>query len=171
MTLLPQMPLGEHVVEDYASLGLSLKRHPLAFLRAEFARDGLVAAADLAWLPVDRRLSIAGVVLIRQRPGSANGVIFITLEDETGIANLVIWPPILERFRRAVLGATLLRCTGKLQREQGVIHLVADHLEDLTSRLNTLRNRTGDTEPSLKFPRAMPGSDVRDIVVRSRNFR
>jgi error-prone DNA polymerase len=171
MALLPEMPLGEQVVEDYASLGLTLKRHPLAFLRSELAGEGLVTAADLARLPVDRRLAIAGIVLIRQRPGSANGVVFITIEDETGIANLIIWPAILERFRRAALGATLLRCTGKLQREQSVIHVVAEHLADLTPRLNTLRDRTGDTEPPVKLPRKMPGSDARDIVVRSRNFR
>ena len=87
------MPLGEHViVEDYATTGLSVKRHPLAFLRADLAREGLVAAADLATMPVGGRLAIAGLVLIRQRPGSANGVFFITLEDETGIANLIVWP-------------------------------------------------------------------------------
>ncbi len=171
VTLLPEMPLGEQVVEDYASLGLSLKRHPLAFLRAEFAREGLVTAADLAHLPVERRLSIAGVVLIRQRPGSANGVVFITIEDETGIANLIVWPPILERFRRAALGATLLCCTGKLQREESVIHVIADRLADLTPRLNTLRERTGAADPPVRLPKIMPGSDARDIVVRSRNFR
>ena len=175
--LLPEMPLGEHVVEDYATLGLSLKRHPLAFLRAELAREGLVTAADLARLPVDRRLSIAGVVLIRQRPGSANGVVFVTIEDETGIANLIVWPAILERFRRAALGATLLRCTGKLQREQSVIHVVAERLDDLTPRLNTLRDRTGEdaTWPAAKPPFAVPvkapGYDIRDIVIPSRNFR
>ncbi len=171
VALLPEMPLGEHVVEDYASLGLSLKRHPLAFLRRELAGEGLVTAADLARLPVDRRLAIAGIVLIRQRPGSANGVVFITIEDETGIANLIIWPAILERFRRAALGATLLRCTGKLQREQSVIHVVAERLADMTPRLNTLRDHTGDAEPPVKLPRKLPGSDARDIVVRSRNFR
>jgi error-prone DNA polymerase len=177
MALLPEMPLGEHVVEDYASLSLTLKRHPLAFLRAELAREGLVTAAELAYLPVDRRLSIAGVVLIRQRPGSANGVVFITIEDETGIANLIIWPQILECFRRAALGATLLRCTGKLQREESVIHVVADRLDDLTSRLNTLRERTGDVEmrprrkPPLALPERVPGYDARDIVITSRNFR
>ena len=175
--LLPQMPLGEHVVEDYAALGLSLKRHPLAFLRTDLAREGLVTAADLARLPVDRRLSIAGVVLIRQRPGSANGVVFITIEDETGIANLILWPAILERFRRAALGATLLRCTGKLQREQSVIHVVAERLEDMTSRLNTLRERTGDdiarpaAKPPFAVPVKAPGYDIRDIVIPSRNFR
>ena len=177
MALLPEMPLGEHVVEDYASLSLTLKRHPLAFLRNELAREGLVTAAELAHLPVDRRLSIAGVVLIRQRPGSANGVVFITIEDETGIANLIVWPQILERFRRAALGATLLRCTGKLQRDESVIHVVTDRLDDLTPRLNTLRDRTGETEPRplrkspLALPERVPGYDVRDIVITSRNFR
>jgi len=177
MALLPEMPLGEHVVEDYASLSLTLKRHPLAFLRRELASEGLVTAADLADLPVDRRLAIAGVVLIRQRPGSANGVVFITIEDETGIANLIVWPQILERFRRAALGATLLRCTGKLQREESVIHVVADRLDDLTPRLNTLRERTGEAEPGplrkppFALPERMPGYDVRDIVITSRNFR
>ena len=177
MALLPEMPLGEHVVEDYVSLSLSLKRHPLAFLRRELAGEGLVTAADLARLPVDRRLAIAGIVLIRQRPGSANGVVFITIEDETGIANLIIWPAILERFRRAALGATLLRCTGKLQREQSVIHIVAEHLADMTPRFNTLRGRTGEepaqpaAKPLFAVPVRAPGYDIRDIVIPSRNFR
>src|SRR6516162_4711692 len=177
MALLPEMPLGEHVVEDYASLSLTLKRHPLAFLRRELTSEGLVTAAELVHLPVDRRLAIAGVVLIRQRPGSANGVVFITIEDETGIANLIVWPQILERFHRAALGATLLRCTGKLQREESVIHVVADRLDDLTLRLNTLRDRTGETEhrplrkPPFALTERVPGYDVRDIVITSRNFR
>jgi error-prone DNA polymerase len=128
-------------------------------------------------MPVNRRLSIAGVVLIRQRPGSANGVVFITIEDETGVANLIVWPAILERFRRAALGATLLRCTGKLQREESVIHVVADRFEDLTPRLNTLRDRTGDAEtgrppkPPFASSAKPPGYDPRDIVITSRNFR
>jgi error-prone DNA polymerase len=178
MALLPEMPLGEHVVEDYASLGFTLKRHPLAFLRAELAREGLVTAAALARLPVDQRLMIAGVVLIRQRPGSANGVVFITIEDETGVANLIVWPQILERFRRAALGATLLGCTGKLQREESVIHVVADRLQDMTPRLNTLRDRTGDVvvpppmpKPPFVSTAKPPGYDPRDIVIASRNFR
>jgi error-prone DNA polymerase len=180
--LLPEMPLGEHVVEDYATTGLTIKRHPLAFLRSDLKREGLVAAADLATLPVGRRLAIAGLVLIRQRPGSANGVVFITLEDETGIANLIVWPAILERFRRAALGATLLYCRGRLQREESVIHLVAEDLRDMTGRLGTLRERTGRERtgdgplPSPgKAPFALreriPGYDPRDLVVTSRNFR
>ena len=116
-------------------------------------------------------------MLIRQRPGSANGVVFITIEDETGIANLIVWPAILERFRRAALGATLLRCTGKLQREESVIHVVADLLDDWTPRLSTLRDRTGDIDtvrqPKSAFasPAKPPGYDPRDMVIASRNFR
>jgi error-prone DNA polymerase len=169
------MPLGEHVVEDYASLGLTLKRHPLAFLRAELAAEGCVTAASLATGPVNRRIEIAGLVLIRQRPGSANGVVFITIEDETGIANLIVWPDKLERFRRAALGATLLYCRGPLQREESVIHIVAEELRDLTPRLNTLRERTGDLTPPPKppflRPEKIPGYDSRDIVIPSRDFR
>ena len=152
-----------------------MKRHPLAFLRAELTAEGLVPARDLAILPVGQRLEIAGLVLIRQRPGSANGVVFITLEDETGIANLIVWPDVLDRFRRAALGATLLYCRGKLQREESVIHLVAEDLRDLTPRLRTLRDRTGDTplpgQPPSAAPEKIPGYTPRDIVIPSRDFR
>ena len=178
-SLLPAMPLGEHVVEDYRSTSLSLKRHPLAFLRRGLTRDGIVTAASLMTLPVDRRVAVAGLVLIRQRPGSAKGVIFITLEDETGIANLIIWPPILERFRRTALGATLLYCRGKLQREEGVIHVVAEDLRDFTPRLQALRERS-PAEPQhvlpFRLPERIPGYDQRDffeptINIPSRDFR
>ena len=180
-SLLPEMTLGEHVVEDYAATSLTLKRHPLAFLRGELASEGLVTARDLTTLPLrdrrgERRLSIAGLVLIRQRPGSANGVVFVTIEDETGIANLILWPDVLERFRRVALGATLLFCRGRLQREESVIHIVAEELRDLTPRLNTLRTRTGDEIPEPRkspfaLPEKLPGYDSHDIVVPSRNFR
>jgi error-prone DNA polymerase len=142
------------------------------------AQQGIVTAAALATAPVERRVAIAGLVLIRQRPGSAKGVIFITLEDETGIANLIVWPPILERFRRTVLGATLLYCKGRLQREEGVIHVVAEDLRDLTPRLQTLRERSDAETPRLPFklPERVPGYDPcdmyePDIVIHSRDFR
>ena len=145
-------------------------------------RSGLVTAADLATLPVGRRLAIAGLVLIRQRPGSANGVVFVTLEDETGIANLIVWPAVLERFRRAALGATLLYCRGPLQREEGVIHIVAEDLKDWTARLNTLRERTGRertgnepvaarVKPPFALRERLPGYDSHDLVIPSRDFR
>jgi len=179
-SLLPAMGLGEHVVEDYRSTSLSLKRHPLAFLRGELEQEGIVPAAALATLPVERRVAVAGLVLIRQRPGSAKGVIFITIEDETGIANLIVWPPILERFRRVVLGSTLIYCRGRLQREEGVIHVVAEDLRDLTSRLHTLRARSGIDKSARKsvfaLPERIPGYDTRDfyeptISIHSRDFR
>jgi error-prone DNA polymerase len=123
-------------------------------------------------------VAIAGLVLIRQRPGSANGVVFVTIEDETGVANLIVWPPVLERFRRAALGATLLYCRGRLQREESVIHIVADDLQDWTRRLNTLRERTGSEalppprqKPPSARPEKIPGYDARDIVIPSRDFR
>jgi error-prone DNA polymerase len=173
------MPLGEHVVEDYASTSLSLKRHPLAFLRAELKTQGIVTAAELMTLPVERRVHVAGLVLIRQRPGSAKGVIFITLEDETGVANLIIWPPVFERFRRTALGATLLYCRGRLQREEGVIHVVAEDLRDFTPRLHNLRERgEAETPRQLPFPlpERVPGYRARDffepvINIHSREFR
>jgi error-prone DNA polymerase len=168
------MTLGEHVVEDYTATSLTLKRHPLAFLRTGLGREGVVTARELMTLPVERRLSVAGLVLIRQRPGSANGVVFLTIEDETGTANLILWPKTLERFRRIALGATLLYCRGRLQREEGVIHIVAEELRDLTPLLNTLRDRTGD-DPARRQPFALPDKspsyDAHDIVVPSRNFR
>jgi error-prone DNA polymerase len=178
-SLLPPMPLGEHVVEDYASTSLSLKRHPLAFLRAELKTQGIVTAAELMTLPVERRVHVAGLVLIRQRPGSAKGVIFITLEDETGVANLIIWPPVFERFRRTALGATLLYCRGRLQREEGVIHVVAEDLRDFTPRLHNLRERgEAETPRQLPFPlpERVPGYRARDffepvINIHSRDFR
>src|SRR6185312_1231565 len=104
---LPAMRMGEHVAADYVTLGLSLKRHPLALLRGALDRSRIVPAARLKELPPDRRVKVAGLVLVRQRPGSASGVIFMTLEDESGIANLVVWPGVFERFRRTVMTGRL----------------------------------------------------------------
>jgi error-prone DNA polymerase len=171
---LPRMPLGEHVVEDYATVGLSLKRHPVAFLRDELARRKLVRAVDLRTLPVDRRLRIAGLVLVRQRPGTASGVIFVTLEDETGVANLIVWPGVYARFRRALLGATLLACTGRLQREGAVIHVVAERLDDWSPMLASLRAAPGHGDeaahPPSEKPRHRSGGDAAELVIRSRDF-
>jgi error-prone DNA polymerase len=159
---LPAMSLGAHVAEDYAALGLSLKRHPLAFLRDDLDREGMICAAALVDLPPGRRVSLAGLVLIRQRPGTASGVIFMTIEDETGVANLIVWPGIFAAHRRIVLGATLVGCTGRVQREGLVIHVAAERLFDLSPRLRRLRG--GDRAPRrLGEPAA--------IAIRSRDFR
>jgi error-prone DNA polymerase len=135
---LPPMRLGEHVVEDYRHLHLSLKAHPVSFLRADLDRRGVLRHECLAAIPSGRRVTVAGLVLVRQRPGSANGVIFMTLEDETGVANTIVWPKVFETFRPVVLGARLISLTGKLQSEAGVIHIIADRIDDLTLLLKRL---------------------------------
>ena len=132
---LPEMALSEHVVNDYQTLRLSLKAHPMSFLRAQFRHDGVAACADLRKLPDGARVSIAGVILIRQRPGTAKGVVFMTLEDETGVANAVVWPQVLERYRKVVMGARLVLIRGRIQRHQDIIHLITEHLEDRSAWL------------------------------------
>ncbi len=139
---LPPMRLGEHVVEDYRHLHLSLKAHPVALLRCDLDRRGIVRHERLGALPSGRVVTVAGLVLVRQRPGSAQGVIFMTLEDETGIANTIVWPKVFETFRPVVLGARLVSVTGKLQNEQGVIHVVANRLDDLSGLLRRLSDAT-----------------------------
>ncbi len=133
---LPEMTLGEAVIADYTALRLSLRAHPMALLRADF--PGAVAAGDLRETAPGARIAVAGLVLARQRPGTAKGVIFATLEDETGTANIIVWPKVFERYRRIVLTARLLRVRGELQREGIVTHLIADHLEDCSGLLATL---------------------------------
>ncbi len=141
---LPQMPLCEQVVADYQTLRLSLKAHPMAFLRTSMARQGFTRAADLGTTPNNRRLKLAGLVLVRQRPGSAKGVCFITLEDETGVANLVVWPKVMATFRKVVMTARLMQVTGRLQRDpaSGVTHIVAEVLEDRSDALLRLSDRS-----------------------------
>ncbi|KIZ43640.1 error-prone DNA polymerase, partial [Rhodopseudomonas palustris] len=129
---LPQMPVAEHVVADYQTVRLSLKGHPMEFLRAMFDAEKVVTCRSVSAMRSNgRRLRCAGVVLVRQRPGSAKGVIFMTLEDETGIANVVVWPSVMEKFRKEVMGARLLLVEGRIQASpEGVVHLVAERMSD-----------------------------------------
>ncbi|RYC31654.1 DNA polymerase III subunit alpha [Lichenibacterium minor] len=142
---LPPLRLGEHVVEDYRRLTLSLKAHPVLFLRAGLARRRILSAAELDGVGDGRRAAVAGLVLVRQRPGSAHGTVFLTLEDETGSANVIVWPKVFEANRSAVIASRLLGVRGVVQRAAGVIHLVADRLEDLSADLNAL----GEGGPAL----------------------
>jgi error-prone DNA polymerase len=136
---LPAMPLGEHVVLDYATLRLSLKAHPLSFLRTRFAARHVVTHRQVNnEIPDKARVRLAGLVLVRQRPGTASGVIFATLEDETGVANIVIWPKIYERYRRIVLTSRLFGVKGRVQKEGPVVHVIADEIEDLSYELETI---------------------------------
>ena len=135
---LPPMLPGAHVMADYKSLSLSLKAHPVAFVRSDLSRMRVLPCANLAHTPAGRRVTVAALVLVRQRPGSAKGVIFLTLEDEGGIANIIVWPKVFEKYRPLVLGCRFQKVTGRLQSEAGVIHLVADHVEDATPLLERL---------------------------------
>jgi len=135
---LPPMPLGEEVAYDYKTIKLSLKKHPAAFLRFWLGRSGYVLNESLREMRDGARVSVSGLVLVRQRPGTASGVIFATLEDESGIANIIVWPKTFERFRRALLGARFLGVQGRLQREGEVIHVIACRLYNLTRRLAML---------------------------------
>ncbi len=135
---LPAATLGEQVFDDYRALKLSLRAHPLALLRPRFEGKGYLDSGRLRDLMHGRRARVAGLVITRQRPGSANGVIFVTLEDETGHANLIIWPKVFERFRKHVLSATLLAAEGPVQREGEVVHLLAERLSDLSGLLGAL---------------------------------
>ncbi len=136
---LPIMAPGEEVVEDYRYLSLSLKAHPTTFLREEFWKMGVTRNVDLEKIKTGRRVTIAGLVLVRQRPGSAKGVVFITLEDETGVANAIVWRKIFDQYRAVVMGARLVKIHGKLQNANGVIHTVVEHIEDMTPMLGLLQ--------------------------------
>jgi error-prone DNA polymerase len=136
---LPQMPLPEQVVADYQTIRLSLKGHPMEFLRQRFAGENVLACREINHANDKRRVRCAGVVLVRQRPGSAKGVVFMTLEDETGIANIVVWPKVMERFRKEVMGARLVLVEGTIQSSpEKVVHLVAERLIDRSSDLALL---------------------------------
>jgi error-prone DNA polymerase len=136
---LPAMTLGEEVMEDYSTIKLSLKCHPVALLRGGLTSEGVLPNGELLRTPDDTRVIVSGLVLIRQRPGTAKGVIFLTLEDETGVANIIVWANKFEAYRRQVLRARLIRIHGRLQRQGIVTHIVAHRIEDLSERLEGLR--------------------------------
>jgi error-prone DNA polymerase len=145
---LPPMLLGEHVVEDYRTAGLSLKTHPAALLRNELRAQRCVKNETLTQIHSGERVRVAGLVLVRQRPGTASGVIFMTLEDETGIANIVVWPKMFEQYRAQVLGGRLVAVDGPVQSESGVIHVIAERVHDYTPLLAKLSTTGEQIDPS-----------------------
>jgi error-prone DNA polymerase len=171
-TRLPTMPLGEHVVHDYRSLGLSLKAHPLAFLRQRLDRSGVTPNARLPSVPDGRRVSVAGLVLVRQRPGTGKAI-FLTLEDEQAVANVIFWERTFDRYRPIVMGARFVRVTGKLQSESGVIHIVAEKVEDLTPWLSVLLEEKPDV-PVVQSDRqdiATLSGKAERVMPKGRNFQ
>ncbi|RWQ52130.1 error-prone DNA polymerase [Mesorhizobium sp.] len=168
-TRLPTMPLGEHVVHDYRSLGLSLKAHPLAFLRQRLDRSGVTPNARLGQVRDGKRVSIAGLVLVRQRPGNAKAI-FLTLEDEQAVANVIFWERTFNRYRPIVMGARLVRVTGKLQSESDVIHIVAEKVEDLTPWLSVLLEEKPDV-PVVQNDRQDIAGKAERVMPKGRNFQ
>lgn len=162
--LLPAMPLGEHVVHDYAHVRLSLKAHPISFLRERFAAKGYIQNDRLQMTPDGRRVQVCGLVLVRQRPGSASGVIFATLEDECGVANIVIWPRAFEKYRREVLGSRILGVRGRVQKQGLVIHVVADELVNLSHELGSL------VEADEEMAQPVMVDPTRGVLPGSRDF-
>ncbi len=165
---LPAMPLCEHVAEDYATTGLSLKEHPVRFFRDRLARLGAIPNAEhrSEVLRQDQRVTVAGLVLVRQRPGTSKGVVFMTLEDETDIANIIVWPKVFERNRRVVMTSHFLAVRGRLQRAGLVIHVIAERFIDLSAELRRLRD--GDL-----FTPGLPDAQIaREVLagLKSRDF-
>ncbi|GGE07883.1 error-prone DNA polymerase [Aureimonas endophytica] len=189
--VLPSMPPGEEVINDYRFLSLSLKAHPVAFVRQTLDARRVLPHAALASCRSGTRVTVAGLVLVRQRPGSAKGVIFMTLEDETGVANVIVWPKMFERFRPLVLGARFVKVTGRMQSDHGVIHVVAETLEDLSGLLTRIAGgaeaETGPVAPAdhvrhplrrghprHRTPAAVPeetGLTMGDILARADELR
>jgi error-prone DNA polymerase len=190
--ILRPMTAGGEVVEDYRQVGLTLRSHPVSFLRADLRRRRIVTCAETMQSRDGRSLQVAGIVLMRQRPGSAKGVMFITIEDETGIANLVVWTAVFEKQRRIVLSAAMMAVHGRVQREGDVVHIIAHRLTDLSADLASVGHRDtpfplphgrGDEfhhgSPAVD-PRTLPpkprdiyvqNHDVNRIKVRTRDFR
>ncbi|MGI4878556.1 MAG: OB-fold nucleic acid binding domain-containing protein [Janthinobacterium lividum] len=181
------MTAGSEVVEDYRSIHLSLRAHPVSFLRQVLTQRKIISCGELATIRDGRRVRVAGLVLLRQKPGSAKGVMFMTLEDETGVANLVIWARLFEAQRRLILSASMVSVVGKVQREGSVIHVVAESLTDEAELLQSVgRDRAlrfelgrGDGAKNGGGPDHRDGPRVRDIYtpespairVATRDFR
>ena len=171
------MVAGREVVEDYGHTGLTLRRHPVSFLRPDLAGRRIVTCAEAMGARDRRWLEAAGIILVRQRPGSAKGVMFITLEDETGIANVVVWQKVFEQFRRVVLSSGMIAVHGRIQREGEVVHLVAHRITDLSRDLASVGEREEDFPlphgRGDEFRHGAPSSEPRGrgIRVRTRDFR
>jgi error-prone DNA polymerase len=167
--VLPAIPLCEHVVEDYVATGLSLKEHPVRFFRERLSALGALRNAQLRGedLRQDATVTVAGLVLVRQRPGTSKGVVFMTLEDETDIANIIVWPKVFDRNRRTVMTSRFLAVRGRLQRAGLVIHVVAESFVDLSAELPWLRD--GDLF-SPKFFGGGPHLQTDALPLRSRDF-
>jgi error-prone DNA polymerase len=172
-TELPRMTLGEHVMQDYASTSLSLKAHPVSFLRRKLNQLQVTPTAGLSSMKNGQFVKVCGLITVRQRPGTAKGVLFITIEDETGFANLVVWSKTFEKYRKQILQSRLLMVSGKLQIEGEVIHVVVNtcyNLNELMS-LDTEGRNIGSVQKRMPTKEAPPGKLVQGQLFPSRDFK
>ncbi|WP_341837303.1 error-prone DNA polymerase [Chitinophaga pollutisoli] len=179
---LPFMSTPEHVVQDYAATSLSLKAHPVSFVRQQLTQLHILSAKGIATAVHDSHVKAAGLVLVRQRPGTAKGVCFITIEDETGVCNLVLFEKVFEKYRKEVLQSTLLMVEGKLQREGEVVHIIVERCHNLTKLIKNTIARNVDESLLMTVSRAdekspYPASTHKngehpqpDMFVKSRDF-
>lgn len=168
--LLQPMRAGAEVARDYNRVGLTLRDHPVAFLRDDLRREGILSCRDAIGAKDGKRLTAAGIVLVRQRPGSSRGVVFMTLEDETATLNVIVWADVFEKFRPVVLSASMVAVKGRLQKEGDVIHLIALEIVDRSALLADVGNRTiqdGGNGDVGSICADLPGDR---IAVRSRDF-
>jgi error-prone DNA polymerase len=182
---LPFMTEGEHVVQDYASTALSIKAHPLSFIREKLQLLHILSSKELKDVKDGALIKVAGLVLVRQRPGTAAGICFITIEDETGFSNLVVFQKLFETYRKEILGAKLLMVEGRLQREGEVTHVIAKRCFDLSKLLGGLTIMENENQPVLTlsradektfFPAGHKKSQVREVTEKevypkARNFK
>jgi error-prone DNA polymerase len=172
---LPFMTQAEHVVQDYAATGLSLKAHPVSFVREKLKLLHVIATHDLSNLKDGDTVKVAGLVTVRQRPGTAKGILFITIEDETGFSNLVVWEKLFDKYRKEILQARLLMVEGKLQIEGKVIHVIVNRCFNLSALLRGLTSRQTEDLPVITLSRAdettSPAPDTRDVFHKGRNFK
>jgi error-prone DNA polymerase len=167
-TALPLMTLGEHVVQDFASTSLSLKAHPVSFAREKLKMLHVKSTADLDGLKDGDDVKVAGLVTVRQRPGTAKGVVFITIEDETGFANLVVFQKLFDQYRKEIIQSKLLMVEGKLQIEGNVVHVIVKRCYNLTKLLHNLTQAKSETLPVLTLAR---GDETSVPYHGGRNFR
>ena len=183
---LPFMTQAEHVVQDYAATGLSLKAHPVSFLREKLQMLHVTATGDLSKLKNGDAVKVAGLITVRQRPGTAKGILFITIEDETGFSNLVVWETMFDKYRKEIIQARLLMVEGKLQIEGKVVHVIVKRCFNLNKMLGSLTPVANDNQPVLTLARSdettAPVPDERntftvnkggkkEVFYKGRNFR
>jgi error-prone DNA polymerase len=167
---LPEMTTSEHVVQDYAAISLSLKAHPLTFLRGKLSLLAIVTAQQLSAIADGAPVKVAGLVLVRQRPSTSKGVLFMTLEDETGTVNLVVFNHLFEKHRKEIMHSKLIMVEGTLQRQGEVVHVILENCHDFTKLLGHLTS-SGQTNIRLLTPSRPDEKTTAPIPIKARNFK